>query len=191
MQPAEIQREINKIVSVLNDGGLILYPTDTIWGIGCDATNDVAVKRLFQLKNRPDSKAMISLIDSVETLKNYLSFFPEEAESQISGSDSPLTIIYDEPRNISDALLAADGSAAFRIPRSGFVSSLCKVFGKPIVSTSANLSGTPAPKSFDEIEKQVIEGVDYCCEYGRDLTGNTPSTILKIGNSGEIKIIRK
>ena len=187
----EILQDIANAVKVLRGGGLILYPTDTIWGIGCDATNLEAVKRLFSLKKRPGAKAMISLVDSISTLTKWVEFIPENAKAEIRNNPGlPLTIIYDSPHGIAIPLLAEDKSAAFRITEHYFSKKLCSGLGKPIVSTSSNFSGDNPAGSFREIKEDIINGVDYVCQSERDKNSNSPSRILKITNDELKTIIR-
>ena len=183
-------KDVEKTVQVLKAGGIILYPTDTVWGIGCDATNEEAVERIFELKNRPGSKAMISLVDSLDTLRKWIKTIPERAEEEIKTSGSPLTVIYDSPVGIADSLKAEDGSAAFRIVSREYTRKICALLGKPLVSTSVNYSGEPAPKNFYEINPVFLEKVDYVCNEGRDLTCGSPSRIIKITDEDEVTVIR-
>lgn len=182
--------DLHKAAAAIKDGGIILYPTDTVWGLGCDASNETAVKCLFDLKKRPDAKAMISLVDSVSSLERWIETMPEAALAEIDSSYRPLTIIYDSPRGIAPSLKAEDGSAAFRITSHPFSKELCRLLGKPLVSTSANISGSPAPSTFKEIDSEIINAVDYVCLTDRDSLPSTPSRILKISDNGEKKIIR-
>lgn len=190
MDDSNFNIDLQEAVAVLRRGGIILYPTDTVWGLGCDATNDEAIERLFALKQRPSSKAMISLVDSVETLNEWLNFVPERAVEEIEATAEPLTVIFDSPAGLSSSLVAEDGSAAFRIPKLHFTRELCRVLGKPLVSTSVNVSGKPAASSFDEIDGEIIESVDYVCRYGRETKGGSPSRILKITDEGKVTVIR-
>lgn len=184
--------DIKKACEVLNKGGLILYPTDTIWGIGCDATNEEAVKKVFALKKRADSKALIVMIDNPVKLDFYVDEVPELAIDLIEVSQKPMTVIYDKGRNIASNLLAEDGSLAIRVTNERFSNELCKRFRKAIVSTSANVSGTPAPRYFNEIDDEIISGVDYVVQYRQDdTTPANASSIIKLKNDGEIKIIRE
>lgn len=186
-----MKESLDKALEVLKNGGIILYPTDTIWGIGCDATNTEAVKRIFELKQREDAKAMLMLVGSEGQLQQFVKEVPDVAWQLIDSAVNPLTIIYDEPINISPALLAEDGSAGFRITNEYFSRSLCQRLRRPLVSTSANISGKPAPKSFADIDKEILDGVDYVVEVRRDEKGETaPSNIIKIGNDSVVKIIR-
>lgn len=182
---------LDKALKVLKEGGIILYPTDTVWGIGCDATNPEAVKRIFTLKKRADAKAMLMLVGSEGQLQQYVKEIPDIAWELIDAAVNPITIIYDEPINICSALMAEDGSAGFRITNEYFSKTLCQRLKHPLVSTSANISGKPAPTSFAEINKEIIDGVDYVVEIGRDRPApHSPSNIIKITNDSVIKIIR-
>jgi len=184
--------DINRALEVLNSGGLILYPTDTIWGIGCDATNPAAVERVFALKQRSDSKALISLVDSDAKVQFYVRDVPAVAWDVIDYATRPLTIIYDGARNLAPNLLAADGSAALRITQEPFSHELCFRFRRAIVSTSANVSGEPAPQCFDDIADEIKNGVDYVCTSRRNEHGPAKaSSILKIGTGGIVDIIRR
>lgn len=184
--------DLQQAADILRKGGVILYPTDTIWGIGCDASNDDAVKRVFQIKQRADSKAMISLVDSVQSLQKWVKAIPTTAQNEIEGTERPLTIIYEHPDGISHALKATDGSAAFRITSADFTQELCRMLDKPLVSTSANVSGMPSPKTYDEIDELLKEKVDYICRYGRtNSKAGKPSRIIKISDDNTISIIRE
>lgn len=172
-------------------GGLILYPTDTIWGIGCDATNEEAVRRVYELKRRSDHKAMLLLMDSSAKLNYYVQEVPDVAWDLIELADSPLTVIYNGARNVAPNLLAADGSVGIRITQEEFSHKLCERFRKPLVSTSANVSGDPSPANFSEISATIKAGVDYIVRYRQDdLSKAAPSHIIKLGAGGLVKIIR-
>lgn len=187
-----MNEDIKKAFDVLVSGGLILYPTDTIWGIGCDATNPDAVKKVFELKKRVDSKALIVLVDSTAKLDFYVEEVPDLAVDLMEMSDKPMTIIFDNARNVASNLLAEDGSLAIRVTEERFSNELCKRFRKAIVSTSANVSGTKAPSSFKDIDQEIINGVDYVVNFRQDeINSSKASSILKLGNGGEIKIIRE
>jgi L-threonylcarbamoyladenylate synthase len=187
-----MEEDIKKALEVLNSGGLILYPTDTIWGIGCDATNEEAVHRVYELKRRVDSKALITLLDIPVKLDYYIEDVPSIAWDLIELSEKPLTIIYDNARNIASNLLAEDGSLAIRITKERFSQELCKRFRKALVSTSANISGEPAPANFSEISEDIKQGVNYSVKYRQDDTSKSKaSSIIKLGKTGEIKIIRE
>ncbi len=184
--------EVKKACEVLQRGGVILYPTDTVWGIGCDATNEEAVKKVYEIKHRADSKAMLVLVDSPVKIDFYVKEVPEVAWDLIEFSTRPLTIIYDGARNLASNLLADDGSVGIRVTDESFSKQLCFRFRKAIVSTSANVSGQPAPAVFSEISEDIKQKVDYIVDYRRDETGHPkPSSILKLGKGGEVKIIRE
>lgn len=188
----EIKDDVKKAFEVLANGGLILYPTDTIWGIGCDATNEEAVKRVYELKKRVDSKALIVMVDNPVKLDFYIDGVPNVAWDLLEVADKPLTIIYDNARNIASNLIAEDGSLAIRVTKEEFSYELCKRFRKAIVSTSANISGEPSPANFDEISDQIKSGVDYIVNYRQEERLKAKSSsIIKLGKSGEIKIIRE
>ncbi len=183
--------DMEQAVKTLREGGVILYPTDTIWGIGCDATNADAVKRVYEIKRRQDSKAMIVLANSDAMIANHVEQAPEVAWDVVTLATNPTTVIFDKGRNLAPNLMAADGSVAFRLTREDFSSQLCFHLHKPIVSTSANISGQPSPKSFGDIADEIIKAVDYVVRYRQDdRTPASPSSIIKIGNKGEVKIIR-
>lgn len=185
------EEDINKAVDALRKGGVILYPTDTIWGLGCDATNPDAVARLYSIKKQSEGKACLSLVDSPAMLERYLDEFPDAADMLIEAAVAPLTIIFDSPKGLAPELLSEDGSAAFRITSEKFSKELCRRFRKPVVSTSANFNGLPSPASFSEIDDKLLDAVDYTALTGRENSGGCkPSEIIKVRNNGEIKIIR-
>jgi L-threonylcarbamoyladenylate synthase len=184
--------DIKQALEVLQRGGVILYPTDTIWGIGCDATNPEAVKRVYDIKRRADSKAMLVLVDSDVKVDFYVKDVPEVAWSLIELSTKPLTIIYDGARNLAPNLLAEDGSVGIRVTREAFSKQLCFRFRRAIVSTSANISGEPSPKTFADISEDIKSQVDYIVRYRQGETQNpAPSSIIKLGAGGEVKVIRE
>lgn len=187
-----IREEIKKACEVLQKGGVILYPTDTVWGIGCDATNEEAVKRVYEIKRRADSKAMLVLVDSDVKVDFYVKDVPEVAWDLIQYATKPLTVIYDNARNLAPNLIGEDGSVGIRVTSEEFSKQLCFRFRKAIVSTSANISGEPAPASFGEIQDEIKQAVDYIVGYRQDEpAGAKPSSILKLGKGGVIKIIRE
>lgn len=176
----------------MREGGVILYPTDTIWGIGCDATNEDAVRRVYEIKQRQDSKAMLVLVDSSVKVDFYVRDVPEVAWNLIDLADKPLTIIYSGARNLAANLLAEDGSVGIRVTNEDFSKRLCQQFRKAIVSTSANISGQPSPKNFSEISEEVKSAVDYIVGYRQEEISNPkPSSIIKLDKGGVIKIIRE
>ena len=183
--------DIKKACEVMAAGGIILYPTDTIWGIGCDATNEKAVQRVYELKRRADNKAMLVLMDSEAKLDRYVSDVPDIAWDLISVSDKPLTIIYSSAKNLATNLLGADGSVGIRITNEEFSKKLCERFRKPLVSTSANVSGEPSPANFSEVSEVIKEGVDYIVSYCQDdMSKAAPSGIIKLGAGGLVQVIR-
>ena len=183
--------EINKALQVLKNGGLILYPTDTVWGIGCDASNLEAVKKIYKLKQREDSKALICLVADDRMLNKYVKKVPEAAYSIFEVSENPVTIIYDDAQNLAPNLIAEDNTIAIRIPDDEFCYQLSRKLNGALVSTSANISGFPTPKSFKEIPEAILKGVDYVVNLHREKTCNKPSSIIKLSNSGVVKVIRK
>ncbi len=186
------QEDINKACEVLQQGGVILYPTDTIWGIGCDATNADAVRRVYEIKRRADNKALIVLTDSMTKVDFYVEEVPDIAYDLVDLSDKPLTIIYSNARNLAPALLGEDGSVGIRVTHETFSQSLCRKFRKAIVSTSANVSGAPSPMSFNEISEEIKQAVDYIVESRREETGNVAaSSIIKLEAGGVVKVIRQ
>ncbi|UNY97568.1 threonylcarbamoyl-AMP synthase [Zhouia spongiae] len=186
-----MKNEIQQALEALNNGGLILYPTDTVWGIGCDATNPEAVKKVYELKQREDSKALICLVSDIRMLEKFIFEVPEVAYQLIEATDKPTTIIYDKPINIADNLIAPDRTLAVRVASDEFCQRMIRQFKRPLVSTSANISGRPTPQSYSEINPEILKGVDYVVNLHRDKKCNKPSTIIKIGNNGVFKIIRK
>lgn len=187
-----MNEEIKKACQVMREGGVILYPTDTIWGIGCDATNEEAVRRVYEIKRRADSKAMLVLVDSAVKVDFYVQDVPEVAWDLIELADKPLTIIYSGARNLAPNLLAEDGSVGIRVTSEEFSKRLCQQFRKAIVSTSANVSGQPSPQNFSEISEKIKAAVDYIVDYRREETTQAkPSSIIKLDKGGVIKIIRQ
>ena len=184
--------EIKKACQVMRDGGVILYPTDTIWGIGCEATNPEAVRRVYDIKQRIDSKALLVLVDSPVKVDFYVSDVPEIAWDLLEVAEKPLTIIYSGARNLAPNLLAEDGSVGIRVTREAFSQRLCQQFRKAIVSTSANVSGQPSPASFADISEEIKSAVDYIVDFRREeKIAASPSSIIKLGQGGLIQIIRK
>ena len=186
-----MNKEINTALKILKQGGLILYPTDTVWGIGCDATNAEAVDKIFKLKQRNDSKALICLVADDRMLKKYVKQIPEAAFTLFDIHEAPITIIYDEPQNLASNLIADDNTIAIRIPDDDFCFQLLRRFNGAIVSTSANISGKPTPKSFKEIAPDILKGVDYVVNLHHEKKNAKPSAILKLSNNGVVKVIRE
>ena len=190
MQREDLE-DIKEACRVMREGGVILYPTDTIWGIGCDATNEEAVRRVYRIKQRADSKAMLVLVDSAVKVDFYVQDVPEVAWDLIEVADKPLTIIYSGARNLAPNLLAADGSVGIRVTNEEFSKRLCQQFRKAIVSTSANVSGQPSPRCFAEISEEIKSAVDYIVKARRDEpAGSKPSGIIKLGEGGLVQVIR-
>jgi len=193
------KEDLQETLRVLRSGGIIVYPTDTVWGIGCDATNAEAVKRIYALKQREDSKSMLVLLDSAAKL-NYYVDVPEAAEMLLdvqrdneedTKESKPLTIIYPNARHMAENLIAEDGSIGIRITDEPFSKALCAQLKRPLVSTSANISGHPTAPFFKQIEQAILDGADYVCHFRRDdETPHEPSSIIKINTDGSFKIIR-
>lgn len=185
-----MQKEIKNAVEVLKQGGIILYPTDTVWGIGCDATNSEAVQKIYQLKKRVETKAMICLVADDRMLNKYVKEIPSAALDIIDITDVPTTIIYDEAQNLAENLIGEDKTIAIRIPDDEFCYQLLRKLNGALVSTSANISGEPTPKSFKEISSDILKGVDYVVDLHREKKAGKPSSIIKLSNNGVVKIIR-
>ena len=184
-------KEIDKTIAVLKEGGLILYPTDTVWGIGCDATNEEAVQKIYKLKQRADSKALICLVANDFMLENHVHTVPELAYDLIDLASKPMTIVYDSPKSVAKNLVADDNTLGIRVATDQFCQYLINKFKQPIVSTSANVSGQPTPKSFSEISDVILKGVDYVVNLNRETTSSSASTIIKLSNDGTVKVIRE
>lgn len=183
--------DMARAVETLRSGGIVLYPTDTVWGIGCDATNPEAVRRIYELKQRSDAKSMLVLVGSEGELQRTVENIPDAAWMLIEAAVNPLTIIYDHPVGLATELLADDGSVGVRITSELFSRTLCQRLRRPIVSTSANISGRKTPAIFAEISPEIIDGVDYVVSYRRDDTRRArPSNIIKVSDSDIVKVIR-
>lgn len=175
----------------MKKGGVILYPTDTVWGIGCDATNPDAVAKVYKIKRRDDSKALICLVDSANRLQRYVRNVPDVAWDLLELADKPTTVILDNAANLAPNLIAEDGSIAMRITKEEFSKELCFRFQKPVVSTSANISGEPAAQNYRDISEELLKAVDYVCWTRRqEHKPHKPSSIIKLAENGEVKIIR-
>lgn len=183
--------EIQRFTTALKEGKTLLYPTDTVWGIGCDATNFNAVSRVYSIKKREESKSLIILIDSLKMLQNYVDSIPEEAIRELKIATKPTTIIYNNPKGLAKNCIAADNTIAIRIVQNDFCKTLIKALGKPIVSTSANISGEPTPKSFSEIHATILDSVDYIVNLQLEEFSKSPSRILKIDTTGVIVVLRE
>ena len=183
--------DLKEAVKAMKEGGIILYPTDTVWGIGCDARNAEAVDKIFRLKQRSDSKSMLVLVGSEGMLQRTVKDIPDVAWQLIDVAVNPMTIIYDNPIGVADNLKADDGSLGIRITTEKFSRSLCERLKGPIVSTSANISGKPTPKTFSEISSDIKNGVDYVCKFRqKDKSSSKPSNIIKVTKGNIIKVIR-
>lgn len=188
----KLEEEVRQAVEVIKKGGVVLYPTDTIWGLGCDATNIDAVQRIYDIKQRADSKALICLIDSADRLQRYVREVPAVAWDLLDCATKPLTLVLDGGKNLAPNLLAEDGSIALRVTKEEFSRQLCWRLQKPVVSTSANISGAPAPGSFAEISEEILRAVDYVVGYRQaEKQRATASSIIKLGVDGQVHIIRK
>jgi L-threonylcarbamoyladenylate synthase len=186
-----MEKDIQQALEILRKGGVIVYPTDTIWGIGCDATLPDAVSKIYRIKQRDDSKSMIVLVNEPNMVARFVDRAPQLAWDLIEYATKPLTIIYDGARGLAPNLYAADGSLGIRVCSDAFCKELIRRFRKPIVSTSANISGEPAPRFFDEVSADIISAADYVVEYRQeDRTPAVPSSIIRLKENGEIKIIR-
>ncbi|HAM10339.1 MAG: threonylcarbamoyl-AMP synthase [Bacteroidetes bacterium GWE2_41_25] len=179
-------------LKTLRSNGVILYPTDTIWGLGCDATSQDAVEKIFRIKSRDENKSLLILVNSAQMLERYVHDIPEAVFELIAVTDDPLTIIYPKGKNLAKGVCSNDGSVGIRICRDEFCNQLISAFRKPIVSTSANFSGKPSPQLYSEIEKNLIDSVDYVVKYHQnDRQKRSASPVIKFNADGSFKIIRK
>ncbi len=186
-----MEEEIERALEILKKGGVILYPTDTVWGIGCDATNPKAVERIYKLKKRDDNKAMICLVNSVKMLEQFVDEVPDPAYDVIEFSNKPTTIIYDNPVRVANNLVGPDETLAIRVVKEQFCEKLIYKLRRPLVSTSANISGQPTPNSFAQIAPEILKGVDYVVNLHHSKISDKPSAIIRIGNDRSVKVIRK
>jgi L-threonylcarbamoyladenylate synthase len=186
-----MREEHEAAIAVLKRGGLILYPTDTVWGIGCDSTHPDAIERIYKLKQRAESKSLICLVSDFKMLQQYVEEIPEVAYDILKYASKPTTIIYDQPIRVAENLIAADNTLALRVCRNKFCNILLKKFRRPIVSTSANISGQPTPQRFSDIDPAIIEGVDYVVNLDRERKSTKPSAIIKLSNDGKVTVIRE
>ena len=187
----DINQEIYNAYEVIKEGGIILYPTDTVWGIGCDATNPEAVAKIYELKKRSDTQSMIVLMNGEKMMYNVFKDIPEVAWQIIDLSENPTTLILDKPRNVAPNIISADNSLGIRIVKEPFCFKLMEKMKKPLVSTSANISGQPTPIAFKDISLEIVKGVDYVVNLHREKIGGKPSTIIKLTNDSQVKVIRK
>ncbi|MCB0455405.1 MAG: threonylcarbamoyl-AMP synthase [Aequorivita sp.] len=186
-----MKEEIENALLILKKGGLILYPTDTVWGIGCDATNQDAVDKVFQLKKRNDEKSLICLVNDFRMLNEYVENVPEVAYDILKFAKKPTTIIYDDPIRVAENIIAEDNSLAIRVTKDEFCKKLIQRFRRPLVSTSANISGEKTPQSYAEIDTLILEGVDYVVNLHHEKKSGKPSAIIKLKNDGSVKVIRQ
>jgi L-threonylcarbamoyladenylate synthase len=186
-----LESEKYSALKTLQNRGVVLYPTDTVWGLGCDATNFEAVSRIYKIKQREESKSLIILVSSEEMLLKYVGSVPEKALQILSSSERPTTIIYKNPKHLSENCIATDNTIAIRIVQDDFCRELIQEFGKPIVSTSANISGEETPKSFSEISKTILDSVDYIVNLQQEKVTNTSSKILRITEDDDVEVIRE
>ena len=187
----DLNKEVQAALEVLKKGGTILYPTDTVWGIGCDATNAEAVAKIYALKQRNEQKALICLVSDERMLEKHVYEVPEAAYDILEHADKPTTIIYDKPIGVAENLIAEDNSLAIRLVKDQFCEQLLRKLRRPLVSTSANISGEKTPESFAQIAPEILKGVDYVVNLHRTRKTTKPSAIIKLTNSGIVKVIRK
>ena len=187
----DINQEILNAYEVIQKGGIILYPTDTVWGIGCDATNPEAVAKIYKLKQRAETQSMIVLMNGEKMIYNVFKDIPEVAWQIIDLSEDPITLVLDKPRNVAANLIAPDQTLGIRVVKEPFCFKLMEKMKKPLVSTSANISGQPTPESFKEISPEIIKCVDYVVNLHREKIAGKPSTIIKLTNDSQVKVIRK
>ena len=187
----DINQEVFNAFEVIKNGGIILYPTDTVWGVGCDATNTEAVAKIYQLKKRAETQSMICLMNGEKMMYNVFKEIPEVGWQILDLSENPTTLVLDNPRNVAPNLIAPDKTLGIRLVKEPFCFKLMERMKKPLVSTSANLSGQPTPKSFKEISPEIIKGVDYVVNLHHEKIAGKPSTIIKLTSDAQVKVIRK
>ncbi len=186
-----MREELFKALEVLKKGGIILYPTDTVWGIGCDATNAEAVEKVYKLKQRVETKSLICLVHDFKMLNQFVENIPEVAYDILKYAEKPTTIVFDDPIRIAENIVAPDNTLGFRVTEDEFCTKLLRKFRWPIVSTSANISGAKTPRSFNEISQEIIDGVDHVVDWRKNEKNGKPSAIIKLSVDGGVKIIRK
>ena len=186
-----MKEKINEALKILTSGGTLIYPTDTIWGLGCDATNPAAVKKIYKIKNRSESKSLIILVDGMDMLKKYVSVVPKVVEEFLKASAKPTTVIYSHPNGLAQNVIASDDTVAIRIVQNDFCKALIGEFRKPIVSTSANFSGQPSASSFNEIDPLLLKQLDYIVNLPAAESKSAASQIIKLNDLGEIEFLRK
>ena len=186
-----LTNEVQRSLEVIDNGGVIIYPTDTIWGIGCDATNSSTVKRIYEIKQRSESKSLIILVSGIEMLKRYISHLPQMALEFLQAADRPTTVIYNNPKGLAANVIASDNTVAIRIVNDGFAHSLIESMNRPLVSTSANFSEAPSPSCFDEIDLGLLKKADYVVNLSRSSKPSIASQIIRFNERGEVEILRK
>jgi len=187
-----MEEEVKKAIEVLKKGGIIIYPTDTVWGIGCDATNDKAVQKIFRLKKRMNHKAMIVLICAAENINTIVEEVPDLAFDLMESWNKPLTIVYDNAKNLAKRLISSDKTIGVRVTKNAFNQAIIKGLGHPLVSTSANFSGKETPLFFNNIDKKLLESVDYVVDFERNISSEPkPSTVIRIHPDGDFDVLRK
>ncbi|MDT0675979.1 L-threonylcarbamoyladenylate synthase [Autumnicola musiva] len=187
----DFKTEIQETIAILKRGGTILYPTDTVWGIGCDATNPDAIDKVFALKKRRESKSLICLVSDFKMLNEYVENVPEVAYDILKYASKPTTVIYDDAIRVAENLIAEDNSLAIRVTKDKFCKELIRRFRRPLVSTSANISGEKTPESYSQISPEILKGVDYVVNLHQSKKSAKPSAIIKLSNDGKVKVVRK
>jgi len=187
----KVQKEIKNSNNILQQGKIILYPTDTVWGIGCDALDEIAVSKIFSIKNREESKSLVILVNSLEMLKQVVDEIPSKVIDVLEKAIKPTTVIYENPKGLASNVIAKDKTVAIRITHDDFCKKLIEKFGNPIVSTSANISGKATPISFKEIDQSILDEVDYVVNLHREKITDSPSSIIKINSKGDLEVIRE
>ena len=191
MNRENFRDEIKKCLETMKRGGIILYPTDTVWGLGCDSTRPDAIQKIYDLKQRDDSKSLICLVSDFKMLNQFVEDVPEVASDILKYASKPTTVVYDNPIRIAENLIADDNSLAIRVTKDPFCQNLIRKLGKPLVSTSANISGMPTPESYKEIDSAILDGVDYIVNLHRNKKSGPPSAIIKLKNDGQVQVLRK
>lgn len=187
----KLLKEVKGSLEIIENGGVIIYPTDTIWGIGCDATDPIPVKRIYNIKKRSESKSLIILVSGIDMLERYVDHLPKSALNFLQNADRPTTVIYNSPKGLADNVIATDDTVAIRIVYRGFAHELIKEMNKPLVSTSANFSEAPSPSCFDEIDSDLLKKADYVVNLSRSSNPSVASQIIRFNGQGEVETLRK
>jgi L-threonylcarbamoyladenylate synthase len=185
------EKTVNDAVRVLRSGGVLLYPTDTIWGLGCDATDAMAVEKIYRIKRRSSSKSLIILVDSTDMLQRYVPVIPKVIRDFLGNAERPTTVIYEHPKSLAANVIASDDTVAIRIVKNDFCEEMIRKFGKPVVSTSANFSNEPSPSSYEEIDPLLLKQADYIVNLPTVESKNTASQIIRVNDLGEVEFLRK